>query len=112
MSNPRKEKGSAYERLIVGFLRDKGFEVDRTRAGWVDDRGDIHGIDGVVFECKNHKRLDLSGWVAELASEMANAKSDMGVVVHKKRGTNDPAQQYATLPLGLFVDLLRRAGYK
>lgn len=112
MSNPQKNKGSAYERLIVGYLRDKGFTVDRTRAGWTDDRGDIHGISGVVFECKNHKRMDLSGWMAELAIEMVNAKSDVGAVVHKKRGSTNPAEQYATLPLGLFVDLLRKAGYK
>ena len=111
VSNPRKEKGSAYERLIVGYLRDRGYEVDRTRAGWSDDRGDIHGIEGVVFECKNHKRMDLSGWLAELVVEMANAKSDMGVVVHKKQGATNPADQYATLPFGLFVDLLRKAGY-
>ena len=112
MTNPQKNKGSAYERSIVDYLRDQGYAVDRTRAGWSDDRGDVHGIEGVVFECKNHKRMDLSGWLEELAVEMANAKSDLGVVVHKKRGTTDAASQYATLPFGLFVDLLRRAGYK
>ena len=43
MSNPQKNKGSAYERSIVNYLRSAGFDADRTRAGWTDDRGDVHG---------------------------------------------------------------------
>jgi len=33
-------------------------------------------------------------------------------VVHKKRGVTDPAEQYATLPFGMLVTLLKKAGYK
>jgi len=44
MTNPSKDKGDAYERTIVDYLRNCGFRADRTRAGWTDDRGDIHGI--------------------------------------------------------------------
>lgn len=111
MTNPNKNKGSAYERSIVDYLRLCGYGVDRTRAGWSDDRGDIHGVKGVTFECKNHKAMSLSGWLAELAVECVNNKTELGVVVHKKRGTADPAKQYATLPFGMFVKLLKEAGY-
>ena len=117
MTNPQKQKGSTYERQIVSYLRECGFRVDRTRAGWADDRGDVHGItgpDGLPFtvECKNHQRLNLSGWVSELLTEIANAGGVAGVLVHKKRGTTDPSEQYATLPLGMLVSILREAGYK
>ena len=112
MSNPAKRKGSEYERLIVNYLRAQGYEVDRTRAGWSDDRGDIHGIQGVVLECKNHKTIKLSAWMEELAVEMANAGCDMGAVVHKKRGSQEGGEQYATLPFALFIKLLKEAGYK
>jgi hypothetical protein len=112
MTNPNKNKGSAYERSIVDYLRLCGFRVDRTRAGWSDDRGDIHGIEGFTFECKNHKTMSLSGWLTELAVECANAGTELGAVVHKKRGVTDAAEQYATLPFGMLVKLLKEAGYK
>lgn len=117
MTNPQKQKGSAYERSIVDYLRDSGFRVDRTRAGWADDRGDIHGVEAhdgkpFVFECKNHARLNLAGWIKELDIEIANAGGVAGVVVHKKRGTTNAAEQYATLPFGMLVQLLKEAGYK
>lgn len=117
MTNPQKVKGSAYERSIVNYLREAGFSVDRTRAGWSDDRGDVHGISDphgtpFVIECKNHARLALAGWLGELATEIHNAGGMAGVLVHKKRGTTDPAEQYATLPFGMLVQLLKEAGYK
>lgn len=112
MTNPQKVKGSAYERLIVEYLRSQGFNVDRTRAGWSDDRGDIHGIEGFTFECKNHKSLSLAGWVGELLVECRNAGTDLGAVVHKKRGVAAAEEQYATLPLGMLVQLLKRAGFQ
>jgi hypothetical protein len=65
-----------------------------------------------VFECKNHKRTDLAGWLSELNIEVGNAGSTVGAVIHKKRGTIEGAEQYATLPLGMLVQLLREAGYE
>lgn len=117
MASTAKIKGSAYERLIVTFLRTWGFLVDRTRAGWVDDRGDVHGITHPVLgaftvECKNHKTMALSGWMAELDREIAANGGGLGAVVHKRKGTTDPAKQYATLPFGMLVQLLKEAGYK
>jgi hypothetical protein len=111
VSNPAKRKGDSFERLIVEYLRSEGYTVDRTRAGWSDDRGDIHGIEGVVLECKNHKTLAIPAWLEELRIEMVNAGCDMGAVVHKRRGSQEGADQYATLPLRLFVQLLKKAGY-
>jgi hypothetical protein len=117
MPNPQKNKGSAYERSIVNYLRDNGFTVDRTRAGWTDDRGDIHGVLApsgrpFTFECKNHRRDNLSGWINELHIEVENAGGSVGSVIHKKHGTANPGEQFATLPLSMLVLLLREAGYQ
>ena len=112
MTNPQKAKGSAYERTIVDYLNSQGFTTERTRVGWAEDRGDIHGIAGFTFECKNHKAIRLSQWVGELLTECANAGTSMGAVIHKRRGVTDAAEQYATLPLGMLVQLLKEAGYK
>jgi Holliday junction resolvase len=117
VTNPQKIKGSAYERSIVDYLRASDFRVDRTRAGWTDDRGDIHGVTSrtgqpFTFECKNHKAINLSGWVTELYREIDNAGGVVGVVVHKKRGSTDAGEQYATLPLWMLVHILKEAGYE
>jgi len=117
MTNPQKMKGSAYERLIVTFLRAWGFFADRTRAGWTDDRGDVHGVThprlgAFTFECKNHKTMALSGWLTELDREIAANGGGLGAVIHKKRGTTSAAEQYATLPFGMLVQLLKEAGYE
>ena len=117
MTNPQKNKGSAYERSIVTFLRERGFSVDRTRAGWSDDRGDVHGLSHpelgpFTVECKNHRAMALAGWMEELAREVAANGGSLGAVVHKRKGVADPDQQYATLPLGMLVQLLKEAGYK
>ena len=118
MPNPQKTKGSAYERLIKDGLADAGYDdAERTRAGWSDDRGDIHGISHPVlgaftFECKNHKALNLAGWVAELDRERHANGGGLGAVVHKKKGETTAAQQYATLPFWMLVQLLIEAGYR
>lgn len=116
MTNPAKRKGDEFERSIVNYLRSEGYSVDRTRAGWSDDRGDIHGITSAsgkpfTFECKNHKRDNLPGWVSELEVEVVNAGGEIGAVIHKKHGVVDGGAQYATLPLKMLVKLLREAGY-
>ena len=117
MVNPQKIKGSAYERSIVDYLRKSGFMADRTRAGWVDDRGDIHGVTSpegkpFTFECKNHRGDSLPGWIKELQREVSNAGGVVGVVVHKKHGTTDAGDQFCTLPMSMLVQLLKEAGYK
>lgn len=117
MANPQKAKGSKYERDVKDYLNMLGFSVERTRVGWTDDRGDLHGIvgpegDTFVIECKNHATMSLSGWCSELAVEVANAGGIAGAIVHKKRGTSAVSDHYATMPVHMLVFLLRQAGYK
>ena len=117
MTNPQKQKGSSFEREIVNHLRNQGYDAERTRAGWSDDRGDVHGISHRVLgiftiECKNHKTMDLAGWIKELERERIANGGGLGALVHKKRGEGDAENQYATLPLWMLVQLLKEAGYK
>jgi hypothetical protein len=117
MTSPQKRKGSAYELLIVDYLRSHGYDAHRTRAGWTDDRGDVHGISHRVlgnftFECKNQKAMDLSGWLTELEREREANGGGLGAVVHKRRGQVAAEDQYATLPLWMLVQLLKDAGYR
>lgn len=107
-----KQKGTAAETAVVKYLRDNGFiHAERRALHGTVDKGDITGCGSIVFEVKNHKTLDLAGWLKELEVEMANAKADTGCVVAKKRGTTNPGDWYAVLPFSVFVGLLKEAGY-
>lgn len=117
MTSAAKRKGSAYEREIVDAFRAAGFNTERTRAGWSDDRGDVHGIGhpnlgNFTVECKNQRAMDLSGWLGELERERAANGGGLGAVVHKRRGVAEADAQYATLPLWMLVQLLTEAGYR
>lgn len=116
MANPQKRKGDAFERDIVRYFRDAGYDVDRTRAGWSDDRGDIHGIKGpsgtFTIECKNHRKMDLPTWFRELDAESRNNGGTLGAVIHKRIGVSEAEEQYVSFPLRMLLQLLREAGYK
>jgi len=108
MSNPSKQKGTAAETAVVKYLRQNGFPKAERRALQGNlDKGDIAGIDDVVLEVKDHKTMNLSGWIKELEVEINNANAFTGVVVHKKRGTLDVGEWYATMPFYMFLDLVR-----
>lgn len=120
MTTRQKAKGSSFEREVVGYLREHGFPyAERGVAGATEDIGDIIGTPGVVWECKNQKRMDLAGWVDELKVEISNQRTRYskagplltGAVIHKRRGITDVGEYYATLPVSLLVTILKEAGY-
>ena len=108
MSNPQKAKGSQWERDVVKYLKETGHRwVERAYgAGRQDDRGDITGLPGWVLECKNHKAMDLAGWIAEANVERANANAEYTVVVVKRKG-KPAANGYVVMELEQFSRILR-----
>ena len=109
MSSKSKIKGSQAERDVVKYLQEWFPYAERRLAGATLDKGDISGINGVCIEIKNHAKMDLAGWLAELELETKNAKAWTGVVIHKRKGKGNPADWYATLPVSVWVELLRKA---
>jgi len=108
MSNPSKQKGTSAETAVVKYLKENGFPKAERRALQGNlDKGDISGVEDVVFEVKDHKKMDLAGWVKELEVEVENAFAVTGAVIHKKRGTLDVGEWYATMPVYMFLDLIR-----
>ena len=107
-----KQKGTAAETAVVRWLRDNGFpHAERRALHGTADMGDITGCGPVVFEVKNHKTMSLAEWIKELETEMLNAKVDTGAVIAKKRGTTDPGEWYAVMPLRILAGLLIEAGF-
>jgi len=78
MTTPSKRKGSQYERDVVKWLISMGYPCAERAygAGRHDDVGDIDGIDGVVIECKNEKRINIPGYLKELEDEMIHASQN------------------------------------
>lgn len=108
MSNPSKAKGTAAEVAVVRYLNAHGYpHAERRALAGVNDRGDVSGMPGCVVEVKNCKAHQPAAWLDELAVEMRNAGAYTGVVVFKRRGTTDPAQWFALMPFGQWVDLMR-----
>lgn len=103
--------GTRFETSIARYLADKiDDRIERRAKTGAKDRGDISGIrhhgHRVVIECKDVSRLNLAGWVEEADTERGNDDALIGLVVHKRRGTSDPGDQYVTTTVRDLVALL------
>jgi hypothetical protein len=107
--NIPKRLGTAAEVAVVRYLRHFWPDVERRALAGINDRGDIAGLTGLVVEVKNHRALDLAGWVGEAQRESAGCP-DLGVVWHKRRGKGSPADWYVTMDGATFVALLKETG--
>ena len=102
-----RRKGSRAEVAVVHALRRAGWEADTSRNVLEGRRtgDDIVWTGPASIEVKDHAKMDLAGW---LRQAQENAGDRVPVVVHKKRGTADRAEEwYCTLTFG---DLLRLIG--
>ena len=110
MSSAAKRKGSQAERDVVAWLKANGYPyADRRVAGATLDKGDISGVLGVTIEVKNHKRMDLAGWVGELEVEIKNDNAWTGTVIHKRHGKSDVDEWYCKMPAKVWLALIRTA---
>jgi hypothetical protein len=99
------------ESLVAAYLaKHIDDRIERRRLTGAKDRGDISGLrvhgHRVAVEVKDVAKLALSGWVNEAETARGNDDGLAGVVVHKRRGTADPGDQYVTLTLRDLVALI------
>lgn len=103
--------GARFERSIADWLASNlDDRIDRRVKTGAKDRGDIGGIrhrgERVVLELKDTARTDLAGWIREAHLEARNDDARIGVVVHKRRGTTNPADQWVHMTLADLAWLL------
>jgi len=109
-----RKAGSSFERAQADWLatRLNDDRIDRRVKTGSQDRGDIGGVrfagSRVVIECKNTSRDNLPAWIREAEIERGNDDALIGVVMHKRRGTTDPAQQYVSMTAETFAVLLEQ----
>ena len=99
-----RRKGATAEQAVVAYLRQHGYpDARRYLAGDGRQPGDIDGIPGVALEVKNQERYSLAEWVDQAVAE---ARTNLPVVVAKRRGKPDPGDWYAVLRFSDLVELL------
>lgn len=109
-----KKAGADFERRQADWLAERldDDRIDRRVKRGSKDTGDIGGVlfagNRVVIECKNTARDNLPTWIREAEIERGNDDALIGVVMHKKRGTTDPAAQYVSMTAETFAVLLER----
>lgn len=104
-----KVKGRETENLFVGYLRRWVPHAERRRLTGTHDRGDIAGTPGICWEIKSGARLDLAGWLHELAAEVDNDQADHGILVIRPKGQPNPENWWAVLTLPDLISLLVEA---
>ncbi|WP_018296484.1 putative PDDEXK endonuclease [Corynebacterium lubricantis] len=108
-----KKAGATFERQIADYLRDElNQPIDRLVKTGAKDRGDIGPLRDsknrlIAVECKNTSKMALPQWVREAQAEADNYGAHLGIIIHKRHGSADPAQQWVTLTLQDLVKLLR-----
>lgn len=107
-----KAAGSAMETLTANYLATHVADhIERRVTNGAHDRGDISGLRAmggrVVVECKNYGgRIEASTWLNEAEVERGNDDAIAGLVVAKRRGTTDPADQFVLMTLADLVALI------
>ena len=107
-----KKAGTAFETLVVGYLRNilHDERIERRAKSGAKDRGDVSGLihmgGRIVVECKNTTRTNLAGWATEAEVERGNDDAVAGIVVHKRHGKGQPGEQWVTMTLADFASIL------
>ena len=106
MSNPSKQKGTAWENAVAKHLRANGYpEVFRLAPAGEHDAGDLGGISEVAFECRNRQRQELAKNIDDANSRARNKGARWGVAI-MKRPRRPVSDAYVLLDMATFLDLL------
>lgn len=108
-----KAAGTRHETSIATYLANRldDDRIERRSRNGAKDRGDIAGVQHlrqrIVIEAKDYGGRYLIGpWLAEAEIERGNDDAGVGLVVAKRRGTTDPAEQVVIMTLGDLASLL------
>ncbi|MFF3312512.1 hypothetical protein [Streptomyces sp. NPDC002952] len=108
MANPSKAKGTSWESLIVGYLREHHNPGARRNVQMgAKDIGDIDGYYLHALEAKAERTITLSDYIAQANKEAIHAGQPFGCAVVKRRmkGVGDG---YVVRDLSTDVRLMNR----
>ncbi|MEU8840273.1 hypothetical protein AB0D97_14230 [Streptomyces roseus] len=108
MTNPSKAKGTAWESLLVAYLREHHNPASHRNVQMgAKDIGDIDGYYLHALEAKAEKTITLSDYIAQANREAVHAGQPFGCAVVKRRmkGVGDA---YVVRDLATDVRLMNR----
>jgi hypothetical protein len=108
-----REAGTKFETSIVRYLADVlgDDRIERRAKFGGKDRGDIAGVrvhgQKVVIEAKDYGgRVEIGPWLNEAEVERGNDDALVGLVVAKRRGMGNPADQLVVMTVADLVALM------
>lgn len=110
-----KAAGARMERTVADYLATEldNEHIDRQVKTGAKDRGDIRGVTigghRLAIEVKDVATQALPQWTREAQTEADNLGAVAGVVVAKRRGTQDPGAQWVHMTLQDLVKIIRSA---
>jgi hypothetical protein len=107
-----RKAGTTFESLVASYLAATVDDrIERRSRNGSKDRGDISGLrhmgGRIVIECKDGAgQLNVGPWLTGAEIERGNDDAVAGLVVAKRRGITNPADQIVLLTFGDLVGLL------
>ena len=104
--------GARFERVVADYLATQlgDDRIDRRPKMGAKDRGDIAAVrvhgQRVVIECKDTALLQIGPWLNEAEIERGNDDALLGLVVAKRHGKGNPADQLVVMTLADLVALM------
>lgn len=118
MSNPSKRKGDEFEWDLValandpdGVLHAAGLTVERTRAGYERDEGDLLVLTPdrqrlATIQAKNRRERKWSEWLAATERQGVAARARFAALIVKRNGIGDVGRSYVISTVAAYLDLL------
>lgn len=107
-----KKAGAQFEIQVSNYLAEHlDDRITRRTLSGAKDRGDIANVRDshnrrIVIEAKNTTRMALAQWIREAHQEARNDNAHIGVVVHKRHGNANPADQWVAMTVNDLIQLL------
>ena len=120
MSNRNKSKGTAFETLVLRYIRPAFQKAYRPATKGKYDTGDINGISNsngnAIMQCKNVRTFKLSEWLNDTVAQSSQDEvaPAVPILVVKRPGVGEKnvGDNYAIMRLSDMVSLLKQANYE
>jgi hypothetical protein len=110
MSQSRKHRGYATQRIVAEYLQQQGWQ-HALPVGAGRDGSDVTGIPNLDIEIKARTKLDLAGLMRQLSERKKDTGLGVGVLRLNGQGEKSVEQFVAILTLADLAYLLKASGY-